>query len=295
MKIIRVFPRRTSFTPKDDMAVVGSPALFMPAPTAVSGIEVHVSCTFTWDKPKAEYLAKAWRQYFPVKIGGPAYDDPCDGFTPGLYLKQGVVITSRGCNHKCPWCLVWRREGALRLLPVTEGNIEQSNSLLQCPRSHIDSVLDMLTTQSQVCLAGGLESSLVSQWFADRVRSLRVKQVFLACDTKGAIKPLRKAINLLGLGPHKTYCYALLKFNPNETISEATERMVDIWQAGATPFAQLYQPPDHWIDYPLEWRHFQRTWSRPAAMRAFMRTYSRPFHTLREVEYWKSKNYRLGQ
>jgi len=99
--------------------------------------------------------------------------------------------------------------------------------------------------------------------------------VFLACDTKESIKPLRKAIKLLGMNQHKIYCYALLKFNPNETISDATERMIDIWNAGAMPFAQLYQPPDKWIDYPIEWRHFQRTWSRPAAMKAEVKSLSK--------------------
>ena len=60
--------------------------------------EVHISVAFTYDKEKAEYLADAWEVVgVPVKIGGPAYDDPADGpFIPGMYVKKGAVFTSRG-------------------------------------------------------------------------------------------------------------------------------------------------------------------------------------------------------
>ena len=53
--IARVFPRRTSATPDDELAFVGDPPLFLPAAD-----EAHVSCTLTWDRPEAERLARAW-------------------------------------------------------------------------------------------------------------------------------------------------------------------------------------------------------------------------------------------
>ena len=66
--IARVFPRRTSATPDDETAFVGDPPLFLPAVK-----EVHVSCTFTWDRPEAQRLARAWAsQGYDVRLGGPA-------------------------------------------------------------------------------------------------------------------------------------------------------------------------------------------------------------------------------
>ena len=98
MQILRVFPRRTSFTPMDDMAFVGEPPMIRP-----EADEVHVDCTFIWDKPKAERLVQAWKEYYPiVKLGGCAYDDPCNGFQSGMYIRQGITFTSRGCNNQCP-------------------------------------------------------------------------------------------------------------------------------------------------------------------------------------------------
>lgn len=267
MKIIRVFPRRTSHTPNDDMVFIGDPPLDRPAAD-----EVHVSVTFTWDKPKAERLKLAWSQYYPVmKTGGPAYDDPGNGFTPGMYLKKGIVMTSRGCNNNCPPCLVHGREGRIRLLPITEGNIIQDNNLLQCPDYHIEAVFDMLKGQRKIQFTGGLDARLITKTLADKIRGLNIDQIFLACDTDGAIKPLRKATRLLGLSQNKLRCYVLLKHDPEETMLHATIRLLQVWEAGCIPFAQLYQPADHYIDYPVEWKRFARAWSRPAASRAVVR------------------------
>lgn len=273
MNIIRVFPQRTSFTPKDELAFVGDPPFFRPSN---NHIPVHVSCTFTWDLPKARRLAESWAQYYmTVKLGGPAFDDPCNGFTPGMYVKQGITITSRGCNNQCPWCLVSKREGKLRLLLIQEGNILQDNNILQCPLSHIDAVFDMLSHQRHVILSGGLESALLTQRIADRIRGLRIDQIFLACDTDGALKPLKKAVKLLQPSREKLRCYVLLKFNPEETQGQALNRLMQVYEVGCMPFAQLYQPPDRFIEYPTEWKQFARTWSRPAATKAFMKQLER--------------------
>ena len=266
--ILRVFIKRTSYTPNDDMVFIGEPQLEKP-----EADEVHISCTFTWDKPRAEMLKLAWAQYYTiVKVGGPAYDDPCkNDFVPGRYVRQGVIYTSYGCNNRCPWCLAWQREGSIRILPIREGNICQDNNLMQCPNHHIESVFDMLATQRAVVLAGGIESARVNQYWADRIRGLRLKQIFLACDTDGAIKPLRKALKFLSLPHDKVRCYVLLRHNPEETRLHALVRLLEVYEAGAIPFGQLYQPPEEKIQYPVEWTRFTRTWQRPAGTEAFIK------------------------
>lgn len=267
MNIIRVFPLRTSHTPKDDMVFIGDPPMERP-----EADEVHISCTFTWDKPSAERLKLAWAQYYPiVKTGGPAYDDPCfNDFTPGMYTRQGIIYTSYGCNNQCPWCFAWKREGPIRPGRIHPGNIIQDNNLLQCPDGHINGVFDMLTTQHSIVLAG-LEAARVNQWIADRIRALRIKQIFLACDTEGAIKPLRKALKLLSLPHDKVRCYVLLRYDPEETKMRALIRLLEVYEAGAIPFAQLYQNGKK-IDHAVDWRRFARTWQRPAGTEAFIKT-----------------------
>lgn len=266
MKVIRVFPRKTHLTPRDDYAFVGDPpaSIFRPG----DADEVHVSCTFTWDIAKARRLVGAWAQYYPrVMLGGAAIAASPDRFTPGMYIKQGSIFTSRGCNNQCPWCLVPLREGKLREIPIHPGNNVHDNNLLQCSKEHRAKVFDMLRGQPSVQLSGGLESTLVTDTIADEIRSLKVTQVFLAADTTAALKPLERAIQHLQLPRRRVRCFALLAYG-GETISHALERLETIWELGAMPFAQLYQPPDHYIDYSLEWKKVQWVWTRPAPMKA---------------------------
>lgn len=263
MKVIRVFPRRTHLTPRDDYAFVGDPPFIRP-----DADEVHVSCTFTWDITKARRLKNAWAQYYPkVMLGGTAIAASVDGFTPGMYVKRGSVFTSRGCNNQCPWCLVPLREGNLREIPIHLGNNVHDNNLLQCSKEHQTKVFDMLRGQHSIQLSGGLESALVTDNIADEIRSLRISQLFLAADTKAALKPLERAIQRLQLPRAKVRCFALLAYE-GESISHGLERLETIWNLGAMPFAQLYQPPDHYIQYSLEWKKVQWVWTRPAPMKA---------------------------
>ena len=62
MRIARVFPTQTNQTPLDDLTFFAEPGFWIPEHD-----EVHISCVFTWDKPRAEQLAEAWYGKVPVK------------------------------------------------------------------------------------------------------------------------------------------------------------------------------------------------------------------------------------
>jgi hypothetical protein len=246
------------------MAFIGDPPMDRP-----EADEVHVSVTFTWDIQKAKRLQQAWAQYYPiVKIGGPAFDDPCREFVPGRYVRQGVTFTSRGCNNYCPWCLVQPREGKLRLIPdFPTGNLINDNNFLQCDKSHRSKVYEMLKTQKDIEMIGGLEADLLTQWDVDQLRGLRVHQLFFACDTKYHLKALQRAQGLLNDWKYQRLrCYVLLAFE-GQTISEAKEHLENVYQSGFLPHAQLFQPPDKLIEYSKEWTDLARDWIRPALIR----------------------------
>lgn len=263
--IVRVFPRRTSFTPTDAMAFIGDPPLFLPVAD-----EVHVSVAFTWDRPEGQRLAEAWANHYPVvKLGGPAFASAADGFTPGQYVKHGVTFTTRGCDRACPWCLVPGNEGAFREIPdFAPGWIVQDNNLLMASRSHLLRVFEMLRVQRHAAVfSGGLDTRLMDDWVVDQLRTLRIDQLFLAADTMGSLTALGRALGRLALPRRKLRVYMLCGFG-GDTIQEATERVQHVWRLGAMPFVQLYQPAERRIDYSPEWRDFARLWSRPAAMMA---------------------------
>lgn len=250
-------------TPMDNMVFIGDPPLFRP-----EADEVHISCCFTWGIEESYRLQEAWSLYYDdVKIGGPAIAGSNGEFIPGMYVKEGMVITHRGCNRRCPWCLVPHWEGDLKLLPIQEGWIENDNNLLMCPRRHQETVFEMLRGQKRrVSFPGGLDARLVDDWVAGQLQSLPIEQVFLAADTEAALKPLEEAVKKLSfLNRRQLRCYVLIAFN-GETIPEARKRLEAVWKIGCLPFAQLYQPSDRFIEYSTAWKRLARTWSRPAAM-----------------------------
>ena len=267
--IIRVFVRKTSYTPDDDMVFIGDPPpLFVPQHD-----EVHISCTFTWDMDEAERLKWEWEGVTdkPVLLGGPAYHSPARDFVPGMYVKKGIVFTSRGCNNNCPWCGVRQIEGALVELPICEGNIIQDNNFLQCSRQHKDKVFDMLRHQHGICFRGGLEPDLLDDHFVDAIQHLRIAELWLACDTDARFPAFKAACDKLvkaGFTRHQIRCYSLI----GKDMAAEEERNRKIWLSGAMPHSQLLRDFSRTMTtYNKEWRDFERLWQRPALMYAHMR------------------------
>lgn len=266
--IARVFPRRTAATPTDELAYIGEPGLFLPEVD-----EVHVSCTFSFDLPNAERLADAWsKRGYAVRIGGPAMGDPGDAFVPGRYLKYGHVITSRGCPNRCWFCEVWKREGDIRELPITDGWLLHDNNILACSENHIRAVFSMLGRQKHpVEFPGGLEAARLKPWHVELLAQLRPKQMFFAYDTPDDYEPLvmaGKMLREIWTDTSKTLrCYVLCGY-PGDTIEAAEKRMLQTREAGFWPFAMLYVDRSGRAPRHSGWPQFQRCWARPAIMSA---------------------------
>jgi len=262
-RIARVFPRRTKATPEDEFAFTA-----FPKKKDIPEVdEVHISVAFTYDMAKAEAQEKEWRQLgVPVKMGGAAFGQPGGDFIPGMYLKKGYVITSRGCNNHCWFCAVPGREGGLRELTITEGHNVLDDNLLACSESHINEVFSMLKKQSErPVFTGGLEAKLLQARHVDLLREVKTKRMYFAYDTPDDYEPLIQAGQLLREGgftqaSHSARCYVLIGY-PGDTMTAAEMRLRQAWAAGFLPFAMLYRDESGKVD--TEWSHFQRAWVRP--------------------------------
>jgi len=271
MKPIRVFPRRTLATPDDEDVRFGPPGLFDQAD------EVRVSVTWTWDKPRAEHLADQWRMITSnVQVGGPAYDDPGGEFTPGMFLKHGYTITSRGCPNNCWFCSVPKREGTVRELEIHDGHILQDNNILACSEDHVRRVFAMLSRQrNPIVLSGGIEAKLLQSWHVDELARLRLQSLWMAYDTADDYEPLIVASRLLreaGLikpTSHVVSCYVLVGYR-KDTIEKAEKRLTDVMHLGIRPFAMLYNKAEGREDRQV-WNQFARTWANSIIVGSRMR------------------------
>lgn len=258
-------------TPTDQDAFVGMPPLWV-------GIydEVHVSVTFTWDIRKAEILADEWQKQTKAKVqlGGPALAGRSGDFNPGMYLREGVTITSRGCPNHCWFCLVPHREGNIRELPICPGHIIQDDNLLACSSQHIDAVFTMLRTQHRIEFAGGLESLRLTPEIAERLAGLRIKHIWLSYDEPDDEQPLRYAVANLQpfFSRRQIRCYVLIGY-PGDTLTLAERRLEKAWDMGTLPFAMRYRKAvrnfvDSFVYTERQWNLLTRKWSRPAAIKA---------------------------
>ena len=268
MRIARVFPRRTKATPIDELAFTDEPGLFPPAVD-----EVHISVAFTWDLPRAEYLAKAWGSIAPVKVGGPATGEAGGGFVAGRYLREGYVITSRGCPNRCWFCSVPEREGRrVRELHITDGWNVLDDNLLATSALHIMSVFDMLKRQPhRASFTGGLEAARLRDWHIHQLAKLKPERIFLAYDESRDYEPLVTASNKLreaGFTSHHLRAYVLCGY-PGDTFEQAEFRCRQVCALGMDPMAMLYQVGNRRRD--LEWVRFAKLWARPASIHMMLK------------------------
>lgn len=271
MAIARVFLTRTSFTPTDDYAFIDEP------PMAVYDDidDVHISVLFTWDLPKVERIAKAWKRATGIdpKIGGPATGQRGEEFIPGMYVGNGAVITSRGCPNRCWFCSVPKREGALRELPIHSGTNILDDNLLACSEQHIIDVFEMLMREKakprhrKIKFTGGLEPKMLKHWHVEWLeKRIKPSEVFFAYDTPDDWEYLQRAAELIrresgSVKRYRYYCYCLVGY-PNDTFEAATKRLEQIKSLNITPYAMVYRDLDG--NKPNEWIKFQTAWLRPA-------------------------------
>ena len=243
-RIIRVFPRRTNATPDDALAVVGrAPELWDNAD------KVLISVAFDADRQKAEELAEKWAVVAPVEIGGPAYHErtPAGEFEPGMFLKRGYTITSRGCPNRCHFCKVPEREGSLRLLDIKDGWNVLDNNLLACPQEHQRKVFDMLQRQPHAPrFTGGIEACRVTPWHAEWFAKLKPESLWMAYDCPADYEPLRHACKTLYdvgmIAPHRSKrvgAYVLMG-ERGDTPADARKRLERVIALGIKTQAMLF-------------------------------------------------------
>lgn len=192
----------------------------------------------------------------------------CPDYT--LYgIDYSMGFLTRGCDRKCPWCIVPEKEGRLRAHADFAEFLRHDrvvfldNNVLGHAHG-IAQIEKLAGVGVKVDFNQGLDARLIDDGVARRLARLRWwKPVRLACDTQGSMKEVQRAVALLryhNCTPMRYRCYVLVR-----EVEDALERVKFLKGLRVDAFAQPYRdrkgtPPTG------EQRHFARWVNHPAVI-----------------------------
>lgn len=243
--------------------------------------KVYISVIFEKNLPHARGIAK----FYPdvdLEIGGPALGslniiknlpDEVEHTMPdyALYgIDFSIGFTTRGCIRKCPFCQVWRIEGALREhAPITEFHhpshkkiILFDNNLLASSRWR--ETLDYIIKKKlKVNFSQGLDIRLVDEEKADLlskvsayISTFKTPMYHFAWDFPEIEDDVRRGIKLLkdaGIKGDRLTFYVLAGFNTSH--EQDLYRANTLLELGVDPFVMVYnnRRDDQFIRHLARW------------------------------------------
>jgi len=198
---------------------------------------IYASCVFTWNSKRAVGLNS------PIHSGGSGIDlkvklpPEIEHIMPDYTLYPDVDFslgfTSRGCNRKCPWCIVPEKEGRIQAWASVyefwdrrhKKIILLDNNLLASPNWQ-ETLTTLIKERVEVDFNQGLDIRLLDEEKARYLNQVRTKILRFAFDDMAYERAVRKGIELLlntGISSRKLSFYVLVGFDGDNTAKERVE------------------------------------------------------------------------
>ena len=233
-----------------------------------------------FDKPDLIYASKVFDftddyLYYPADVelirGGTGYDialtlpDEIESQYPDYDLFRcdfAIGFTTRGCIRKCPFCVVPKKEGAIR--PV--GDIYDfwrgqdrlmllDNNLTALPDQFERICKQLIKERVRVDFSQGLDIRLITAEMAQLLSQIRLwKRIHFAFDNIALEKQVRAGIKILtenGVSAHKLMFYVLIGFD--STPDEDLYRVEVLRGLGVDPFVMPYNKSDEYQKRFARW------------------------------------------
>lgn len=163
-----------------------------------------------------------------------------------------IGYITRGCPNHCRWCVVPRKEGAIKpyrtwqqlVRPDTDKLVLMDNNILACDygTKQLDSLID---SGYKIDLNQGMDARLVTGEIAEILSKLKwIKYLRFSCDTTAQIEYIQKTAEMLGkrgIKPYRLFIYLLV----TEDLNNAEYRVEQLKKLrGITIYAQAERKLD---------------------------------------------------
>lgn len=132
-----------------------------------------------------------------------------------------VGYLTRGCPNHCAWCVVPRKEGAIKpyrtwkqlVRPDTDKLVLMDNNILACEYG-INQLEHLIDSGYRIDLNQGMDARLVTGEIAEILSHLKwIKYLRFSCDTTAQIEYIQKTAEMLGkhgIKPYRLFIYLLV-------------------------------------------------------------------------------------
>lgn len=164
--------------------------------------------------------------------------------------RTSYLWFSRGCNRKCPWCVVPEKEGKIHTVELKKLNpngkyiVVCDNNFFANP-SWPHAVKFLLEEPNEPVDMQGIDIRTMNDRRARALASLRhYKQIKFAWDEPGDEEKVLAGIKRLikHVKPYKLMCYVLIGFNSTE--EQDLHRVETLRALGIDPFVMPYDKSD---------------------------------------------------
>jgi len=273
----------------------GKPDFLRVIPKRQKFDKVYISCIFS----QYASLAKSIENMFfslgvPVELGGSGVNfykklpfeiehlKPDYDLYPDIHYSMG--FTTRGCIRRCPWCIVWRKEGNIRHWADLEEFLDKrfdkvmllDNNIL-AHKSWEETFLKLIRYRLKVCFNQGLDIRLVDDDVARLLTNIRYydsdfneRRLYFAFDLPEIEESVVRGIKVLkrhGIPSHRLMFYMLVGYG--------------------------VKPENYTWDYFLEHDYYRFQVLRKLRVKAFVMVYNdrRDIPLLKYFQRWVNRAY----
>ena len=213
--------------------------------------KVYSSKVFTFTPEDRELIGKIERGGTGYKLQHTLPDEiehSCPDYTL-FNTPYSLGFLTRGCPRQCAWCLVPKKEGAIREHADIEEFLRHREVVLMdnniLAHEHgIKQIEKLARLGVKVDFNQGLDARLIDDHAAHLLSKLKwIRFIRLSCDTSNQLPVIQKAVTLLrwyNANPARIFVYCLV-----QNVEEALERVKALKGMYLTIFAQPYRDVDN--------------------------------------------------